>query len=468
MANIVFNIAKGRVVEYYNRVKGNDPANSALIIMPLETSGLEADSVLIDKDDFAALVSGATNEQTTMGRKTLTDADLASLPAPDDTNDRYDISSGTSRRRRSSRGRAPRGAAGAPRRCSSRPRAGRRTRPSTACPRRSRARLGVPELGETREHRRLDLGAVVVQPGRDVGQLAAGADHLEQVAVLGRRLPGAGGDDVRVAAGAQRDQDLLEPVEDAVVVRVRLRRVRDPRADAVPLDRHRVDALEQLLHRPRLVRGTQQAAAGEVVAALLVREDEQVLRLDRRLDVRVVAVDALLHVDEPAGLDLPAVDGAGKPLLEPLERDELAGRLHDLRLLAAAGVVLRRCRSRVFVTELGLNDFLGDLEERVPVDEVVERLVEQLRPRPRGRSRRSRRLDRVRQPANISSTHAAIDCTATIVSGSPTAHGTGGAGTGSRRGRPRRCRRLVLQRRVPRRTSAARAAGACHSSRSGS
>lgn len=92
MANIVFNIAKGRVVEYYNRVKGNDPANSALILVPLETSGLEADSVLIDKDDLAALVSGATNEQTTMGRKTLTDADLASLPAPDDTNDRYDVS----------------------------------------------------------------------------------------------------------------------------------------------------------------------------------------------------------------------------------------------------------------------------------------------------------------------------------------------------------------------------------------
>lgn len=92
MANIVFNIAKGRVVEYYNRVKGNDPANSALIIVPLETSGLEADATLIDKDDLAALVSGATNEQTTMGRKTLTDADLAALPAPDDTNDRYEVS----------------------------------------------------------------------------------------------------------------------------------------------------------------------------------------------------------------------------------------------------------------------------------------------------------------------------------------------------------------------------------------
>jgi hypothetical protein len=92
MANIVFNIAKGRVVELYNRVKSNDPANSALILVPIETSGLETDAVLIDKDDLAAVLAGATNEQTTMGRKTLTDADLAALPAPDDTNDRYDIS----------------------------------------------------------------------------------------------------------------------------------------------------------------------------------------------------------------------------------------------------------------------------------------------------------------------------------------------------------------------------------------
>lgn len=92
MANIVFNIAKGRVVEYYNRVKGNDPANSALILVPIETSGLEADATLIDKDTLADVLSGTTNEQTTMGRKTLTDADLATLPAPDDANDRYDVS----------------------------------------------------------------------------------------------------------------------------------------------------------------------------------------------------------------------------------------------------------------------------------------------------------------------------------------------------------------------------------------
>lgn len=88
MSNITFNIAKGRVKEYYARVKGNDPANSALILVPIETSGLEADATLIDKDDLAALLSGTTNEQTTMGRKTLTDADLAAVSAPDDTNDR--------------------------------------------------------------------------------------------------------------------------------------------------------------------------------------------------------------------------------------------------------------------------------------------------------------------------------------------------------------------------------------------
>lgn len=93
MANIVFNIAKGRVVEYYNRVKSNDPAASAIILVPIETSGLETDAVLIDKDDLAAVLAGTTNEQTAnMGRKTLTDVELAALPAPDDTNDRYDVS----------------------------------------------------------------------------------------------------------------------------------------------------------------------------------------------------------------------------------------------------------------------------------------------------------------------------------------------------------------------------------------
>jgi hypothetical protein len=93
MAAIVFNIAKGRVAELYKRVKDNDPANSAFIVVPLELSGLEADDVLIDKDTLSDVLSGTTNEQTAnMGRKTLTDADLAAFPSPDDTNDRIQLS----------------------------------------------------------------------------------------------------------------------------------------------------------------------------------------------------------------------------------------------------------------------------------------------------------------------------------------------------------------------------------------
>jgi hypothetical protein len=92
MANIIFNVSKGRGVEFYNRVKSNDPANSALVLIPIEAAGLEADAVLVDADTVAAVLAGATNEQTTMGRKVLTDAELAAFPAPDDANDRYDVS----------------------------------------------------------------------------------------------------------------------------------------------------------------------------------------------------------------------------------------------------------------------------------------------------------------------------------------------------------------------------------------
>lgn len=89
MADFVFNIAKGRVAELYNRVDSNDPANSALIVLVLATSGLESDATLMDVDTVTALVAGATNEvtNTNYARKTLTDADLSTLTV-DDTNNR--------------------------------------------------------------------------------------------------------------------------------------------------------------------------------------------------------------------------------------------------------------------------------------------------------------------------------------------------------------------------------------------
>ena len=91
MADQVFNIAKGRVVEWYNRVKSNDPANSAFIVVLLKVA--EADATLIDYDDLAAIIAGANTEAvfTNYGRKTVTDAELSALPAPDDGNDRFDI-----------------------------------------------------------------------------------------------------------------------------------------------------------------------------------------------------------------------------------------------------------------------------------------------------------------------------------------------------------------------------------------
>lgn len=93
MANFVFNIAKGRVTEFYNRVENNDPAASALIVIVIATTGLETQAVLEDKDDFAAVVAGTTDEVTGTGwnRKTLTDVELAAFPAPDDTNNRYAV-----------------------------------------------------------------------------------------------------------------------------------------------------------------------------------------------------------------------------------------------------------------------------------------------------------------------------------------------------------------------------------------
>lgn len=91
MADFVFNIAKGRVAEFYNRVKSNDPANSALIIVAIDANG-DSDATMRDRDDLAALLGGTANEVTNANyaRKVLTDADLAAF-APDDANDRVDL-----------------------------------------------------------------------------------------------------------------------------------------------------------------------------------------------------------------------------------------------------------------------------------------------------------------------------------------------------------------------------------------
>jgi hypothetical protein len=91
MANYAFNISKGRAVEFYNRVVSNDPANSALILIPLSAQGTEAEAQ--DYDTVTAVLGGVSDEQTGGGwsRKVLTNTELAAFPAPNDTDNRYDI-----------------------------------------------------------------------------------------------------------------------------------------------------------------------------------------------------------------------------------------------------------------------------------------------------------------------------------------------------------------------------------------
>ena len=91
MADLVFNIAKGKVAEYAARVNANDPTNSALIVVAINTTA--TDATLRDLDTLAAIEADAnTAEVTNTGyaRKVLTDAGGITVTV-DDTNDRVDV-----------------------------------------------------------------------------------------------------------------------------------------------------------------------------------------------------------------------------------------------------------------------------------------------------------------------------------------------------------------------------------------
>ncbi|MYR45084.1 hypothetical protein [Streptomyces sp. SID5910] len=70
MADLVTNIGKGRHV-YYAGVAQAGTGGAVLRAVVLEAAGLEGDDALQDYDTLAALLAGASNEQTTMGRKAL-------------------------------------------------------------------------------------------------------------------------------------------------------------------------------------------------------------------------------------------------------------------------------------------------------------------------------------------------------------------------------------------------------------
>ncbi len=94
MADQVFNIAKGRGVEWVTRINANDPANSVVIVEWINTTA--TDATLRDLDTFAQIESDANTAELTSGsnanyvRKTLTDASSLTITV-DDTNDRTDV-----------------------------------------------------------------------------------------------------------------------------------------------------------------------------------------------------------------------------------------------------------------------------------------------------------------------------------------------------------------------------------------
>jgi hypothetical protein len=51
MPNVVFNIAKGRVVELFTRVDNNDPTNSAIVVVPVDANAT-SDATAIDFDTW--------------------------------------------------------------------------------------------------------------------------------------------------------------------------------------------------------------------------------------------------------------------------------------------------------------------------------------------------------------------------------------------------------------------------------
>ena len=87
MADGVFNIAKGRVTEFHNRVNDSDPTNAELVIVLLSNVTVQTDAQMRDHTTLNALL--AVNSEATFTnyvRKFLTDADITA-PTYDQAND---------------------------------------------------------------------------------------------------------------------------------------------------------------------------------------------------------------------------------------------------------------------------------------------------------------------------------------------------------------------------------------------
>lgn len=85
MANDLFNVARGRIGYYAADALGLAGANSRIVIVILETSGLEADNTLNNYDDLGALLTAANNEPASTGYARIQLAAAAITVNIDDT-----------------------------------------------------------------------------------------------------------------------------------------------------------------------------------------------------------------------------------------------------------------------------------------------------------------------------------------------------------------------------------------------
>lgn len=92
MADFVFNKGLGRVVELANRVLNNDPANSALILVPINAGGV-SDATLRDLDTLSAVLATAADECSGSGwnRKTITDSSGGLTVTETDGSDKTEV-----------------------------------------------------------------------------------------------------------------------------------------------------------------------------------------------------------------------------------------------------------------------------------------------------------------------------------------------------------------------------------------
>lgn len=91
MADFVYNIAKGKIVEYAARVNANDPTNAVLTLAVIDTS--ETDGTLRDLDTLALVLANVNTAEVTntnYARKNIDQSGSITVTV-DDTNDRTDI-----------------------------------------------------------------------------------------------------------------------------------------------------------------------------------------------------------------------------------------------------------------------------------------------------------------------------------------------------------------------------------------